>query len=168
MTSSKLDSPRRGLVPWLMTTAKECAGRESLDRAWEGPRSPSYLAPQCRQQHGWPWRGQHSAHMLRDSHKCLDVSLKLSHTALDLTALPGLLLSLLPYASLMLCPSDTIPAAQSLRRLAAEDVLTGTGHSWGWVKDGVSTQTIPCPGMARLGFRGDIGEGAFCAGLTGR
>lgn len=101
----------------------------------------------------------------------LDVCLELSHPALGLTTLTALLLSLLPYASLMLCPSETIPAARSprpLRRLAAEGMLTGTGHSWEWVKDVVSTQTIPCPGMARLSFRRDIGEGAFCAGLAGR
>lgn len=108
-------------------------------------------------------------HVLRES-QGLDVCLELSHAALGLTTLTALLLSLLPYASLMLCPSETIPAAQSprpLRRLAAEDMLTGTGHSSEWVKDVVSTQTIPCPGTARLSFRRDIGEGAFCAGLAG-
>lgn len=108
--------------------------------------------------------------MLRDSHNSLDACLLLSHTALDLTTITALLLKLLPYASLMLCPSEATLAARSLktlRRLAAEDVLTGTGDSRGWVKDVVSTQTIPCPGMAWLGFRRDIGEGAFCTGLAG-
>lgn len=69
-------------------------------------------------------------HMLRDSHKGRNVCLLLSHTTLDLTSLTALLLSLLPYASLMLCPSETILAAwspRSLRKLAAEDVLTALG-----------------------------------------
>ena len=103
-------------------------------------------------------------------HKRLDVCLELSHVALDVTALTALLLLLLPYASLTLCPSETIPATRSprpLRRLTAKNMLTGTGHSWGWVKDVVSAQTIPCPGIAWLGFRRDIGEGAFCTGLAG-
>lgn len=111
-----------------------------------------------------------SAHMLRDSHKRLDVCLELSHVALDLTVLTALLLLLVPYTSPMLCPSEAVLVAQfprPLRRLAAEDMLPGTGCSWGWAEDVVSTQTIPCPGMARLGFRRDIGEGAFCTGLAG-
>lgn len=51
--------------------------------------------------------GASTLHMLRDSHKGLDVCLELSHTTLDLTTLIALLLLLLPYASLILCLSET-------------------------------------------------------------
>lgn len=159
-------------MPLLMTAAKERVRKESLDRA-QGPCNPSSFAPYCRQQHGQhghPQRGMLSTHMLSDGHKCLDVCLEFSHVTLDLTVLTALLLLLVPYTSPTLCPSEAVLVAQfprPLRRLAAEDMLLGNGCSWGWAEDVVSTQTIPCPGMARLGFRRNVGEGAFCTGLTG-
>ena len=175
------DLPARGILKARLLTVRAGALADDYSQGvcWErepgqgmvGPRSPSSIAPQCTQQHGHPWRGQHSVHVLRDSHRCLDACLELSHTALNLTALTALLLLFPPYTSLMLCPSETIPATwypRPLRGLAAEDVLVGTGHIWRWVKDVVSTQTTPCPGMAWLRFRRDIGEGAFCTGLAGR
>lgn len=65
--------------------------------------------------------------MQRDSHKHLDVCLELSHVNLDPTTLTALLLCQPDAVSLRLPSHPHSP--RPLRRLAAEDVLTGIGHS---------------------------------------
>lgn len=83
-------------------------------RAWTGhggvPIAPHPSLPSANSSMNIPG-GASTLHMLRDSHNSLDVCLLLSHTTLDLTTITALLLKLLPYASLMLCPSEAIPAA---------------------------------------------------------
>lgn len=108
-------------------------------------------------------------HAPRDGHKCLDTCLQMGHATPSLTALTALLPSLLLYAIPTLRPSET-PSVWStgpLQRLAAGDMPTGTWHSQVWDGHRMWSALRPCPGVARLGFGRDVGEGAFWTGLAG-
>lgn len=84
----------------------------------------------------------HSSAHRRNGHKLLDVFPELSHAALDLTALVALFLALLPYASLTLCPSETILSAEAPEEAGSRGRAQGHWAQLGMVKDEVSRQYL--------------------------